>query len=139
MKARSFLVIAITIAAAGGTALGYWAGREDGARTGAAAGRTVTVAMTVTGRDAPADAGPSRRAGRRVFAANCAECHTFQPGDWTGRRVNLTALRPDYSTVVTKVTRGGIAMPSFAGRLSERQIRDVAAFVAVQAARGGAR
>src|ERR671922_90946 len=43
---------------------------------------------------------------------------------------NLDQLRPTYEQVRAKVERGGGAMPSFAGTLSGRQIRDVAAFVA---------
>jgi mono/diheme cytochrome c family protein len=41
--------------------------------------------------------------------------------------------------IVEKVAGGGIAMPSFAGKLSERQIRNVAAFVTAEVARRAAK
>ena len=46
---------------------------------------------------------------------------------------NLDGLRPTYAHVRTKVQRGDGGMPSFAGRLTAKQIRDVAAFVATSA------
>ena len=124
--------LAIALAAAtAGTALGYYVSDD---RTGVAATtgeRTVTVTKTVVRTMAR----PDRRAGKRVFVDVCSRCHTFKRGDWTGNRVNLTSLQPSYRAIVDQVTEGGIAMPSFQGRLSKRQIRDVAAFVAAEAAR----
>ena len=48
---------------------------------------------------------------------------------------NLDALRPGFEAVRVKVAAGGGGMPSFAGRLTKEQIRDVAAFVAQNAGR----
>jgi len=42
---------------------------------------------------------------------------------------NLDDASPSYDHVVTQVTEGGGAMPSFKGELTEQQIQDVAAFV----------
>ena len=70
-----------------------------------------------------------------MFVAACSRCHALESGAWTRDRVNLTDLRPSYRVIVEEVTGGGIAMPSFEGKLSERQIRDVAAFVTAEAAR----
>jgi mono/diheme cytochrome c family protein len=129
--------LAITLAAAAvlGAALGWSLNRNDGSAGAPMRARTVTVTETVVrAMDAP-----DTRAGRRVFASTCSRCHALRPGDWTGDKVNLTALQPTYEVTVEKVTRGGIAMPSFAGKLSERQIRDVAAFVSKEAARQGRR
>jgi cytochrome c553 len=81
----------------------------------------------------PADARPA--AGGIVFAsAGCGGCHTLAAAHSTGQvGPNLDRLRPTFDQVRTKVEQGGGVMPSFAGRLSERQIRDVAAFVASRA------
>jgi mono/diheme cytochrome c family protein len=123
--------LAIAVAAAtAGLLLGYYVGGE---RSGVAATkrRTVTVTKTVVRTTAR----PDRRAGKRVFVTVCSRCHTLESGDWTGNRVNLTELQPSYRAIVDQVTGGGIAMPSFKGKLSKREIRDVAAFVAAEAAK----
>ena len=130
MNFRS-LMIAVTAAATVGASLGCAPAEDRSAATGASSARTVTVTETVIRTVEKRDA----RAGRRVFETTCSRCHALKPGDWTGEKVNLTALQPTYETTVTKVTRGGIAMPSFAGKLSRRQIRDVAAFVSRETAR----
>jgi mono/diheme cytochrome c family protein len=130
MNVRS-LMIAVTAAATVGASLGCAPAEDRSAATGTSGVRTVTVTETVVRMVERRNA----RAGRRVFATACSRCHALKPGDWTGDKVNLTALQPAYETTVQKVTRGGIAMPSFAGKLSKRQIRDVAAFVSRAAAR----
>ena len=131
------LAIAVTAATAGAS-LGYYVS-GDGSRVTAATPRTVTVMKTVTETVVRTIVRPDARAGRRVFVTACSRCHTLEPGDWTGDRVNLVDLRPSYRVIVEEVTGGGIAMPSFEGKLSERQIRDVAAFVTAEAARRAAK
>jgi mono/diheme cytochrome c family protein len=86
-------------------------------------------------RAVPANADAA--AGRSVFAsAGCGTCHTLRAAGTSGLiGPNLDSLRPTYAQVRTKVRRGGGGMPSFAGRLSAAQIRDVAAFVATGAGR----
>jgi mono/diheme cytochrome c family protein len=121
--------LAIVVAAAAGAFLGSYVSGERSRVTATTGGRTVTVTKTVVRTIAR----PDRRAGNRVFLAACSRCHTLDPGDWTGERVNLAHLQPSYRVTVEKVTRGGIAMPSFEGKLSEQQIRDVAAFVTAEA------
>jgi mono/diheme cytochrome c family protein len=121
--------LAIVVAAAAGAFLGSYVSGERSRVTATTGGRTVTVTKTVVRTIAR----PDRRAGKRVFLAACSKCHTLDPGDLTGDRVNLARLQPSYRWTVEKVTRGGIAMPSFDGKLSERQIRDVAAFVTAEA------
>jgi mono/diheme cytochrome c family protein len=125
--------LAIAVAAAAGAFLGSYVGEERSRVTATTGGRTATVTKTVTKTVVRTIARPDRRAGNRVFLAACSRCHTLDPGDLTGDRVNLAHLQPSYRVTVEKVTRGGIAMPSFEGKLSERQIRDVAAFVTAQA------
>ncbi len=74
-------------------------------------------------------------AGKAVFAdAGCTDCHTLRAAHSSGQiGPNLDDLRPSYAQVQAKVTNGGGGMPSFAKRLTEQQIRDVAAFVATRA------
>lgn len=81
----------------------------------------------------PADAMPA--AGAAVFKqAGCGSCHTLKAAAASGQiGPNLDDMRPDFETVRAKVAQGGGGMPAFAGRLTPRQIRDVAAFVAKNA------
>jgi mono/diheme cytochrome c family protein len=131
-----FRSLAIGVAAAtAGALLGYYVSGEPSRVATTAEARTVTVTKTVAETVVRTMARPARRAGKRVFLTVCSRCHTLAPGDWTRNRVNLTDLRPSYRVIVEKVIGGGFAMPSFAGKLSEREIRDVAAFVAAETAR----
>jgi mono/diheme cytochrome c family protein len=131
-----FGLLAIAVAAAtAGASLGYYMSGHGSRVTATTGARTVTVRKTLTQTVVRTIVRPNARAGRRVFVTVCSRCHTLEPGDWTGDRVNLTDLRPSYRVIVETATRGGIAMPSFEGKLSERQIRDVAAFITAEAAR----
>ena len=109
-------------------------------------GAWYTSALWLYARKAPAAAPPGARtvpaiadaaAGKAVFAsAGCGTCHTLRAARTNGLiGPNLDGLRPTYAQVRTKVQRGGDGMPSFAGRLTAKQIRDVAAFVATSAGR----
>jgi len=66
-----------------------------------------------------------------VYAsAGCGGCHTFEAAGSTGSvGPNLDDAAPSYDAVVTQVTNGGGAMPSFKDKLTAQEIRDVAAFV----------
>ena len=72
-------------------------------------------------------------AGRKVFiASGCGECHGLVAAKATGTRgPNLDESEPDFTRVVECVTTGPADMPSFAGQLSNAEIRNVAKFVAV--------
>ena len=74
--------------------------------------------------------GPSSP-GKKVFAsAGCGACHTLADAGATGNvGPDLDKVKPPYAIVVNFVTHGRQGMPSFAGRLTARQIRDVAAYV----------
>jgi cytochrome c553 len=93
------------------------------------------AAAPATSSPIPADARPS--AGAAVFKdAGCGSCHTLKAAAASGQiGPNLDDLRPGFETVRAKVARGGGGMPAFAGRLTPQQIRDVAAFIAKNAAR----
>ncbi len=67
-------------------------------------------------------------------ATACGSCHTLADAGATGSvGPNLDDARPSYDLVVDRVTNGSGAMPAFEGRLSEQQIRDVAAYVSTAA------
>jgi cytochrome c6 len=68
------------------------------------------------------------KAGKEIFAERCSQCHSLDPRR-SDERVNLADLRPSFEVVVEAVEGGGIVMPSFARRLSDKEIRDVAAYV----------
>lgn len=72
------------------------------------------------------------RAGARVFSeAGCETCHTLAAARSRGRiGPNLDRRQPSADAVARQVRRGGGDMPAFADRLSEEQIRAVAAYVA---------
>ena len=72
-------------------------------------------------------------AGRKVFiASGCGDCHRLAAAGGKGTRgPNLDESEPDFTRVVECVTTGPADMPSFAGRLSNSEIRNVAKFVAV--------
>ena len=80
----------------------------------------------------PGNADPIK--GKAVFTANCASCHTLADAGAGGQiGPNLDDVRPDFGTTQAKVESGGGGMPSFSGRLTPQQIRDVAAYVATKA------
>ena len=70
-------------------------------------------------------------AGKHVFAtAGCTGCHTLKAAGATGTvGPNLDQLKPPLARIVTQVENGGKIMPAFKGKLSPKQIQDVAAFV----------
>lgn len=70
-------------------------------------------------------------AGEQIFAsAGCGGCHVLADAGSSGTvGPNLDDSKPDRALVVERVTEGMGAMPSFADRLSEKQIQDVAAYV----------
>jgi mono/diheme cytochrome c family protein len=69
--------------------------------------------------------------GKRIFAsAGCVACHTLKAAGATGNvGPNLDQVRPSYDKVIERVTNGKPPMPSFRGKLSAREIQDVARFV----------
>jgi cytochrome c553 len=81
----------------------------------------------------PADANAA--AGATVFeTAGCGSCHTLKAAGANGQiGPNLDNAHPGFEAVRAKVQGGGGGMPSFAGQLTSKQIRDVAAFVAKSA------
>jgi cytochrome c2 len=74
-------------------------------------------------------------AGKAVFSsAGCGGCHTLMAAGSNGNvGPNLDQLKPAADVVQKQVENGGGGMPAFKGKLSDKQIADVAAFVAQNA------
>ena len=96
---------------------------ETGTETGAE--------TTETGEGGGGAAGGDAAAGEAVFAsAGCGGCHVLEAaGTSGGVGPNLDESQPHLELVVDRVTNGSGAMPSFSDRLSEEEIRNVAAYV----------
>jgi len=109
----------------------------------ALAALALLVALAPKAVDAQGAGGDAQFAeGRALFVGGatpaCAICHTLKEAGATGNvGPVLDELQPDAARVEAAV-RGGIgAMPSFAGTLSDTQIRALARYVSK--ASGGAR
>jgi mono/diheme cytochrome c family protein len=90
------------------------------------------TAPTETNETTGTAAGPGDAvAGKAVFnSAGCVGCHTLADAGSSGTvGPNLDAASPSFDKVVERVTNGQGVMPSFKDKLSEQQIRDVAAYV----------
>ncbi|MDJ0706699.1 MAG: c-type cytochrome [Leptolyngbyaceae cyanobacterium MO_188.B28] len=90
---------------------------------------------------APAMAAGDAASGAAVFSTNCAACHaggrnvvnpqkTLQKSDLEANGMNSA------EAIITQVTNGKNAMPAFSGRLTDKQIEDVAAYVLSQSEKG---
>ena len=95
-----------------------------------------TSTETMPAETTPAETTPGggtgdAAAGKAVFeSAGCVGCHTLADAGATGAvGPNLDEAKPPADLVVTRVTNGKGAMPSFKGQLSDQQIQDVAAYV----------
>ena len=74
---------------------------------------------------------PSSQGAKVFSSAGCGGCHTLSAAKSNGQTgPNLDQLKPSYDIVVRQVSNGGGGMPSFSGKLSSAQIKDVAAYVA---------
>ena len=68
--------------------------------------------------------------GKTIFTTTCGGCHTLADAGTSGNvGPNLDDAKPTRDKVVTQVTNGGGAMPSFKGTLDDAQIQAVAAYV----------
>ena len=93
---------------------------------------TTTPAATTPTTTTPANLGGGDPvAGKAIFtSAGCSGCHTLSAAGATGTvGPNLDEKKPPLSLVLLRVTQGKGAMPSFKSRLTQQQIKDVAAFV----------
>lgn len=74
-------------------------------------------------------------AGKPLFLANnCSSCHTLKAARASGAiSSNLDKKKASYTTILRVITNGttknGLAMPSYKGSLTVKQIQNLAAFV----------
>jgi quinohemoprotein ethanol dehydrogenase len=82
------------------------------------------------GNQGGGQAAPDAAAGKTVFSDNCAGCHGFSGTGGNGGP-DLTAIpsAKDPAAVQKQVEDGGGGMPAFKGTLTEKQIKDVTAYV----------
>jgi mono/diheme cytochrome c family protein len=66
-------------------------------------------------------------------SAGCAACHTLAAAAVGKVGPNLDDAKPDPAHVADIVTHGKGGMPPYRGRLTDKQIRDVAGYVAQEA------
>lgn len=101
----------------------------------------ILLAIAVLNLALSAPALADTASGAKIFSANCAACHAG------GRNVimaNKTLKKKDLETfgmysaeaIITQVTNGKNAMPSFKAKLKPEQIQDVASYVLAQADNG---
>ncbi len=91
------------------------------------------LSLTWYGSKAPGAAGAGSAIASKYGFSNaaCASCHTLKDPGWNGNvGPNLDGAKPDYALVVDRVTNGKGGMPSFKGKLSEKQIDCIATYVA---------
>lgn len=109
------------------------AGNESASHTTARVGTLPGQAPTTTSQPSGGGSGGGdAAAGKSVFAsAGCSGCHTLKDAGASGTvGPNLDQLKPSEAVVQKQVTNGGAIMPAFKGKLSPKQIDDVAAYVA---------
>jgi mono/diheme cytochrome c family protein len=80
-------------------------------------------------------AGANAVAGETVFKqSGCGGCHVLKAAGASGQvGPDLDKLQPGFAQVKLQVENGGGVMPSFKGKLTPAEIRDVAAYVAIWA------
>jgi mono/diheme cytochrome c family protein len=98
---------------------------------GATTGAQQTTPQTTTTSSTPSAGTGDAAAGKGVFtSAGCSSCHTLKDAGATGTvGPNLDQLKPAQAVVAHQVENGGAIMPAFKGKLSQKQIDDVAAYV----------
>jgi mono/diheme cytochrome c family protein len=69
------------------------------------------------------------KAGSKVFANNCAVCHGANGQGGVGLKLAGFAALSSKSLVIHQILDGGGIMPSFASKLSNKQIAAVATFI----------
>jgi quinohemoprotein ethanol dehydrogenase len=139
----------------GGNALGgtphgdnFWLFSLDGTMGPVGAAGKATAIQHAGESSETADAGEGKAvdksqtagdatAGKQVFSDNCSTCHGLAGKGGNGGP-DLSAI-PDAklpANVAKQVTNGGGGMPAFGGQLSDKEIADVAKYVASQIAGG---
>jgi sulfite dehydrogenase len=127
---RRLALIAALALVAGGCGKAEVVSPAPSTVVGSVPSATTSTSGTVTVPEIHAHGDPA--AGKKVFTtAGCTACHTLKDAGSTGTvGPNLDDAMPPLSLVVDRVLNGKGGMPSFKGQLSDKQIADVAAYVA---------
>lgn len=95
------------------------------------------VALSLAARAEEGEAALGRKVFTEVAQPPCMLCHSLKAAGAAGTiGPSLDELKPDEQRVVQALRKGVGVMPSYTGKLDEKEIEAVAQFVA-QAARGG--
>ncbi len=102
--------------------------------TGTDATNPVSSSTAAAGGASGASASGDAAAGKVVFTKtaqpSCTVCHTLKDAGSNGAvGPNLDQVKPAAALVIDRVTNGKGAMPSFKGKLSDTDIKNVAAYV----------
>jgi mono/diheme cytochrome c family protein len=113
------VVLALGVAGCGG--------EDDTTATPATTQGTLPATTEAAGGAGEGDA----TAGKKVFMdSGCGGCHTLKDAGTSGQvGPDLDEAKPSGDLVVERVTKGKGPMPPFKGKLTDKQIQDVAAYV----------
>jgi mono/diheme cytochrome c family protein len=118
-RAVVLALFALAVAGCGG-------GKEEAAKP-----ETVSGTPPVASTEGAPTPGGDPVAGKQIFVKEgCGSCHTLKDAGTNGTvGPNLDEAKPDLDLAIERVTNGRSPMPSFKGKLTEKQINDVAAYV----------
>ena len=69
--------------------------------------------------------------GKTLFTGNCGSCHTLTKAGTSGQvGPSLDGIQTGTAAIERQVRDGGGAMPAFTGKLSDAEIKAIAAYVA---------
>ena len=100
----------------------------------------LAIALLTVSFARPAMAGDAA-SGAKIFSANCVACHAggnnvIMANKTLKKEALKTYGMDSVDAIITQVTKGKNAMPAFGGRLSAKQIEDVATYVLSKAESG---
>lgn len=123
------VIVLLMLVVAGIVAVAATAYRDTGAGGEQAAEVPPAPSTQPAGEEPPAPSNQpgNTAAGANVFADNCSGCHGTDGHGGNGGPDLAGA--DNLQAVITQVTNGGGGMPPFSGTLTDKEIRDVAAFV----------
>jgi mono/diheme cytochrome c family protein len=133
---RRNVVLALLFLVLGVVALGTagCGGEEEVSPTAENAEEGGAMTETEAEEEGEGDGGAAEgdaQAGEAIFnEQGCGGCHVLEAAGSSGSiGPNLDESQPDFELVVDRVTNGSGAMPSFSDKLSEDEIKNVAAYV----------